>query len=115
MTASPAPGSCAIAIPALLVPRPDRFRNLAFVCIQYRPPSNRTGGCPMTHGMKIGIGLPVRAGGPEAPVLLEWAARADAGPFSSLAVTDRVVYRAHEPLVALASAIGATPREPPAT
>jgi alkanesulfonate monooxygenase SsuD/methylene tetrahydromethanopterin reductase-like flavin-dependent oxidoreductase (luciferase family) len=64
----------------------------------------------MTRAIEIGIGLPVRASGAESPVLLEWAARADAGPFSSIAVTDRVVYRAHEPLVALASAIGVTRR-----
>jgi alkanesulfonate monooxygenase SsuD/methylene tetrahydromethanopterin reductase-like flavin-dependent oxidoreductase (luciferase family) len=64
----------------------------------------------MTDGIEIGIGLPVRASGADAPVLLDWAARADAGPFSSLAVTDRVVYEAHEPLVALASAIGVTRR-----
>lgn len=60
--------------------------------------------------MLIGIGLPTRADalGPDA--ILAWAERADGGPFSSLAVLDRVVFPAHEPLVALAAVIGVTPR-----
>lgn len=60
--------------------------------------------------MLIGIGLPTRGDslGPDA--ILTWAERADAGPFSSLAVLDRVVFPAHEPLVALASVSGVTSR-----
>jgi alkanesulfonate monooxygenase SsuD/methylene tetrahydromethanopterin reductase-like flavin-dependent oxidoreductase (luciferase family) len=43
-------------------------------------------------------------------MILEWAHRADRGPFSSLAVTDRVVSRSLEPLAMLAAAAGATRR-----
>ena len=57
----------------------------------------------------IGIGLP-RVAGTSGEFLLEWARRADAGPFSSLAVSDRVVHAAQEPLVALAAASGVTGR-----
>jgi len=42
--------------------------------------------------------------------MLEWATRADRGPFSSLVVTDRVVSNALEPLMVLAIAAGATRR-----
>lgn len=61
-------------------------------------------------GMRIGIGLPTRADALPPEDMLEWAARADAGPFASLAVLDRVVFPAHEPLVMLASVIGVTSR-----
>jgi len=43
-------------------------------------------------------------------MILEWATRADRGPFSSLVVTDRVVSKALEPLMVLAIAGGATRR-----
>jgi alkanesulfonate monooxygenase SsuD/methylene tetrahydromethanopterin reductase-like flavin-dependent oxidoreductase (luciferase family) len=42
--------------------------------------------------------------------VLDWARRADAGPFSSLAVLDRVVYDSFEPFAALAAAAGVTSR-----
>jgi alkanesulfonate monooxygenase SsuD/methylene tetrahydromethanopterin reductase-like flavin-dependent oxidoreductase (luciferase family) len=42
--------------------------------------------------------------------VLEWARRADAGPFSSLAVLDRVAYDSFEPFAALAAAAGVTSR-----
>lgn len=58
----------------------------------------------------IGVGLPTRADGLPPDGLLDWAARADAGPFASLAVLDRVVSPAHEPLIALAAAAGVTSR-----
>ena len=64
----------------------------------------------MQHRTQIGIGLPTRAHGARGDVLLEWAAKADEGPFSSLAVTDRVVFDAQEPLVVLAAAAGVTRR-----
>lgn len=60
--------------------------------------------------MRVGIGLPTRADALSPDGLLDWARRADAGPFASLAVLDRVVFPAHEPLVALATAIGVTKR-----
>src|SRR5258707_13759267 len=64
--------------------------------------------------MRIGVGLPTstpptgaRHRGPE---LLTWATRAEAGPFASLGVTDRLVYDCTDPLVALAPAAAVTPR-----
>jgi len=60
--------------------------------------------------MRIGIGLPTRAGAMTPDGTLAWAERADRGPFSSLAVLDRVVLPAQEPLIALAAAIGVTQR-----
>ena len=60
--------------------------------------------------MQIGIGLPTRSDALGPGELQTWAERADGGPFSSLAVLDRVVFPAHEPLVVLASVIGVTRR-----
>lgn len=42
--------------------------------------------------------------------MLEWARRADAGPFSSLAVLDRVAYDSYEPFAVLGAAAAATER-----
>ncbi len=60
--------------------------------------------------MQVGIGLPntVPARGPRT--LLDWARRADAGPFGTLAVLDRLDYDSVEPVTALAAAAGATER-----
>jgi alkanesulfonate monooxygenase SsuD/methylene tetrahydromethanopterin reductase-like flavin-dependent oxidoreductase (luciferase family) len=41
---------------------------------------------------------------------LDWAKRADAGPFSSLGVVDRVAYQNYEPFTALAAAAAVTRR-----
>jgi alkanesulfonate monooxygenase SsuD/methylene tetrahydromethanopterin reductase-like flavin-dependent oxidoreductase (luciferase family) len=60
--------------------------------------------------MKIGMRLPTREPSIDGAFLREWARRADHAGFSSLAVTDRVVHHAKEPLVALAVAAGATQR-----
>lgn len=60
--------------------------------------------------MQIGVGLPVRLTDAPPERLLEWAVRADDGPFSSVAVMDRVVYPAFEPLVTLAAAAALTRR-----
>jgi len=54
----------------------------------------------------IGIGLPIG----DPAVLLDWAARAEAGPFSTLGLLDRLVYDNPEPLVALSVLAGATSR-----
>lgn len=54
----------------------------------------------------IGIGLPISDPGR----LLDWAKRADEGPFSTLGLLDRLVYDNPEPLVALAVIAGATTR-----
>ncbi|MGP4020278.1 LLM class flavin-dependent oxidoreductase [Saccharopolyspora sp. 5N708] len=56
--------------------------------------------------MKIGLGLPIG----DPAVLLTWARRADAGPFSALGLLDRLVFDNPEPLVALATIAGATQR-----
>ncbi|MGA5896004.1 LLM class flavin-dependent oxidoreductase [Streptomyces venetus] len=56
--------------------------------------------------MNVGIGLPIG----DPATLLTWARRADAGPFSTLGLLDRLVYDNPEPLVALAVLAGATSR-----
>ena len=60
--------------------------------------------------MKIGIGLPGNVPGAKGDFILEWARRADAGPFSSLGTIDRLVYDNYEPLVLLSAAAGVTTR-----
>src|SRR5687768_938863 len=72
--------------------------------------------------VRIGIGLPTSTPPHESPStgaegaagrstrLLEWAQRADAGPFSSLGVIDRLVYDAVDPLIALTAAAAVTTR-----
>ena len=39
--------------------------------------------------MKIGIGLPANIPGVSRDSVLEWARKADSGPFSSVAIIDR--------------------------
>ncbi|MFG1791950.1 LLM class flavin-dependent oxidoreductase [Nocardia sp. NPDC049149] len=56
--------------------------------------------------MHVGLGLPIS----DSTRLLDWARRADAGPFSTLGLLDRLVYDNPEPLVALALLAGATTR-----
>jgi alkanesulfonate monooxygenase SsuD/methylene tetrahydromethanopterin reductase-like flavin-dependent oxidoreductase (luciferase family) len=60
--------------------------------------------------MHIAIGLPSRVPTASGELMLEWATRAERGPFSSLVVTDRVVSQSLEPLTVLALAAGATRR-----
>jgi alkanesulfonate monooxygenase SsuD/methylene tetrahydromethanopterin reductase-like flavin-dependent oxidoreductase (luciferase family) len=60
--------------------------------------------------MEIGIGLPSTLKGATGSLLLEWARRADAGPFASLGVFDRLRYDSFDPLISLAAAAGATAR-----
>jgi alkanesulfonate monooxygenase SsuD/methylene tetrahydromethanopterin reductase-like flavin-dependent oxidoreductase (luciferase family) len=60
--------------------------------------------------MNVGVGLPTTTPGTDGLQVLDWARRADAGPFSSLAVLDRVVYDSLEPFAALAAAAAATAR-----
>ena len=66
----------------------------------------------MQGGMivQVGVGLPSTIPGTRGAVVLDWARRADAGPFSSVAVLDRLVYDSYDPLIALAAAAGATTR-----
>ncbi|WP_433731482.1 LLM class flavin-dependent oxidoreductase [Nocardia sp. CA-129566] len=56
--------------------------------------------------MHIGLGLPIS----DPAALLDWARRADAGPFSTLGLLDRLVYDNPEPLIALGMIAGATDR-----
>ncbi|MDQ4081378.1 MAG: LLM class flavin-dependent oxidoreductase, partial [Actinomycetota bacterium] len=60
--------------------------------------------------MNVGVGLPTTTPGTDSERLLEWARRADGGPFSSVGVLDRVVYDGLEPFAALAAAAAVTAR-----
>jgi alkanesulfonate monooxygenase SsuD/methylene tetrahydromethanopterin reductase-like flavin-dependent oxidoreductase (luciferase family) len=60
--------------------------------------------------MNVGVGLPTTTPGTDGAMVLDWARRADAGPFSSLAVLDRVVYDCLDPFAALAAAAAVTAR-----
>ena len=60
--------------------------------------------------MRISIGLPATIPGTHGDLMLEWARKADAGPFSSLGILDRLVYTNYEPLIALAGAAAVTTR-----
>ena len=60
--------------------------------------------------MEIGIGLPATIPGTSGPLVLDWAKRADSGPFSSLGIIDRLVYPNYEPLITLAAAAAVTER-----
>lgn len=60
--------------------------------------------------MRVGIGLPNGIPGTPGEAIPEWAARAEAGPFTSLGVIDRLAYDAHEPLASLAAASAVTRR-----
>ncbi|AOP49192.1 LLM class flavin-dependent oxidoreductase [Streptomyces lydicus] len=56
--------------------------------------------------MSVGLGLPI--GDPAQ--LLSWARRAEATPFSAVALLDRLVFDNPEPLITLATLAGATSR-----
>ncbi|HEX6778270.1 MAG TPA: LLM class flavin-dependent oxidoreductase [Ktedonobacterales bacterium] len=60
--------------------------------------------------MNVGIGLPAGIPGATGPLIVEWARQADAGPFSSLGVVDRLVYDSYDPLTSLAAAAAVTQR-----
>jgi alkanesulfonate monooxygenase SsuD/methylene tetrahydromethanopterin reductase-like flavin-dependent oxidoreductase (luciferase family) len=60
--------------------------------------------------MEIGVGLPTTTPGADGTGILEWARRADQGPFASLGVLDRMVYRSVEPFAALSAAAAVTTR-----
>ncbi len=60
--------------------------------------------------MRVGVGLPAGVPGTGGRLILEWAYKADEGPFSSLGVIDRLVYDSYEPLTALAAAAAVTER-----
>lgn len=60
--------------------------------------------------MRIGIGLPSGIPDVSPDMVLEWAQRADGGPFSTLGVIDRIVYPNYEPMTTLAAAAAVTDR-----
>src|SRR5216684_8645089 len=60
--------------------------------------------------MRVGVGLPSGIAGASSQLILEWAKRADEGPFSSLGVIDRLAYDSFEPLTTLATAAAVTSR-----
>ena len=60
--------------------------------------------------MDIGIGIPNSVRGTTGPQLLEWARRADAAGFSTLATIGRVAYPSYEELTVFAAAGAVTER-----
>lgn len=60
--------------------------------------------------MQLGVGLPNSVPSTQPVQLLEWARRAEEGPFSSLGVVDRIRYDSYEPLTLLAAAAAVTAR-----
>jgi alkanesulfonate monooxygenase SsuD/methylene tetrahydromethanopterin reductase-like flavin-dependent oxidoreductase (luciferase family) len=60
--------------------------------------------------MNVGIGLPNTIPGADGRLLLEWARRGDGGPFSTLAVLDRLAYDSIDPFAALSAAAAVTER-----
>lgn len=60
--------------------------------------------------MRVGVGLPSGVPGAAGALLIDWARRADAGPFSSLGAIDRLPYDSFEPLTTLAAAAAVTRR-----
>ncbi len=60
--------------------------------------------------MQVGVGLPSTIPGTQGQLIIEWACRADEGPFSSLGVLDRLVYDSYDPLITLGTVAGVTHR-----
>jgi alkanesulfonate monooxygenase SsuD/methylene tetrahydromethanopterin reductase-like flavin-dependent oxidoreductase (luciferase family) len=60
--------------------------------------------------MELGIGLPNTLTCTTSELILNWARQADAGPFASLGVFDRLLYDSFDPLLTLAAAAGLTRR-----
>ena len=60
--------------------------------------------------MRIGVGLPSTVPGTPGELLVDWARAAEAGPFSSLGVLDRLVYDSYDPFASLAAAGAVTGR-----
>jgi len=58
--------------------------------------------------MQVGVGLPNTLEGADAETTREWARRAEAGPFTSLGVFDRLVYDSLDPMSTLAVCAGET-------
>lgn len=60
--------------------------------------------------MNIGIGIPASIPNVRSELLLDWARKADSGPFSSLGIIDRLVYSNFDALTTLAVVAGVTQR-----
>jgi probable F420-dependent oxidoreductase len=60
--------------------------------------------------VNVGVGLPNTTPGSNGELMIEWARRADAGPFSSLGVLDRLLYDSFDPFASLAAAAAVTER-----
>ena len=60
--------------------------------------------------MKFGMTLPSFVAGVDGPTIREWCARIDDGPFSCVAVGERVAYPSHDLISSLAYAAAATQR-----
>jgi alkanesulfonate monooxygenase SsuD/methylene tetrahydromethanopterin reductase-like flavin-dependent oxidoreductase (luciferase family) len=60
--------------------------------------------------MRVGVGLPTTTPGADGALLVDWARTADAGPFSSLGVLDRLLYDSFDPFASLAAAAAVTDR-----
>jgi len=60
--------------------------------------------------MRVGIGLPSAVPGVDREGIVEWARRAEAAGFSTLAVLDRINHFNLEPLICLAAAAAVTER-----
>jgi len=58
--------------------------------------------------LQVGVGLPSSVPKTDARLLLEWAQRAEDGPFASLGVVDRMRYDSHEPMALLSAVAAAT-------
>ncbi len=58
--------------------------------------------------MDVGIGLPATIPGVRGGAIVDWAAKADEGPYSSVAILDRLVYPNFEPMVVLGAAAAVT-------
>jgi alkanesulfonate monooxygenase SsuD/methylene tetrahydromethanopterin reductase-like flavin-dependent oxidoreductase (luciferase family) len=65
---------------------------------------------PYSDVMRVGIGLPNTNPGLDGRLIVDWARKAEAGPFTSLGVLDRAAYDSIEPFMTLAAAAAAPPR-----
>lgn len=60
--------------------------------------------------MNVGVALPNTLSGVDRDLMLNWARRAESGPFSSLSVLDRILYDSYDPLATLAAVAAVTER-----
>ena len=60
--------------------------------------------------MRVGVGLPSTVPGASGSLIAAWGRRADAGPFTSLGVLDRVAFESFDPFGVLSAASAVTHR-----